>query len=381
MDKTVLNHYFLRSAVEYLAPAYNEIFTPSIDGSFDYRAFSDEVLKECLDPESGAIALSQRFPGRLFFGPFCDAGGSEDRARAIALLRATWEAHKKLQRLARLAFEGGEVPVWRPEVEQKLREGVLAIEGELRECEGLSLERGDGYLEAPEDALPACHLYHWSLEVSGPYSQWLRARVDGLEPLMGVMPAPRVLGMVVSRRLALSEDGQCLEMDVYGRQSLLPDWDAFLDAQDKGLPEDVTLSGYELLAGLTVLLDTVASLHLITSFMAVDFGQPCRSTAQDGLTDFWLRCYEDPRARGCNLGICEVCGHVFVGSSPKQRGHHDCMNRQRVMRSKARKFQRLVDDGMELEEAARAASISPSTAAVLLGQAGGEPRVLASPEG
>ncbi|MEE6146711.1 hypothetical protein VXJ25_01675 [Olsenella sp. YH-ols2223] len=64
-------------------------------------------------------------------------------------------------------------------------------------------------------------------------------------------------------------------------------------------------------------------------------------------------------------GTCEVCGRLFV-SAKKTRGHSDCMNRRRVMRSRAKQYAIRVEGGISPEDAARSLSISIAAAREML---------------
>lgn len=162
-------------------------------------------------------------------------------------------------------------------------------------------------------------------------------------------------------------DGQAaLRVDVYGTQSLSSDFEPWLTQYEKSLPEDTVLSGLELVAGLLHLADTLATLHLVTALPVVSHGQFLRTTADDNLTDLWLMCYDISSDADYCVGVCEVCQRLFVGTSKNKRGHRECMNRQRVARSRAKRFRTLVEDGMADDEASRAAGIASDTARAIL---------------
>ena len=175
------------------------------------------------------------------------------------------------------------------------------------------------------------------------------------------------LHMSSEMRLDETENGATLLIDVYGTQSLLSDFEPWLTQYEEDLPEDTILSGLELVAGFLHLADALATMHLVTALPVVSHGQFLRTTAGVNLTDLWLMCYDVSGDANYSIGVCEVCHRLFVGSNKNKHGRKECMNRQRVAKSRARRFKRLVDSGIAEEEASKIAGISSKKARAALG--------------
>ncbi len=77
-------------------------------------------------------------------------------------------------------------------------------------------------------------------------------------------------------------------------------------------------------------------------------------------------CYDPTENKRLYSGTCEVCGRLFASTKKKTRGHSDCMNRRRVMRSRAKQYAIRVEGGISPEDAARSSSISIAAARVML---------------
>lgn len=158
-----------------------------------------------------------------------------------------------------------------------------------------------------------------------------------------------------------------LRIDVYETQSLLSDFEPWLTQYEEDLSEDTVLSGLELVAGFLHLADALATMHLATTLHVISRWRFLRTTASDTLTDLWLMCFDISSDASYSLGVCEVRHRLFVGTNKSKRGHKECMNRQRVARSRARRFKKLVDGGIAEEEASKIAGISSKKARAALG--------------
>ena len=145
------------------------------------------------------------------------------------------------------------------------------------------------------------------------------------------------------------------------------DFEPWLTNYENDLHEDAVLSGLELIAGLLHLADALATLHLVTALSVISHGQFLRTTADDSLTDLWLMCYDIASDADYSIGVCEVCHRLFIGASKNKRGHNECMNRQRVARSRAKRFKALIETGMTDNEASKIAGIAPNKARTILG--------------
>lgn len=329
-------------------------------GPPDWTPLNAADAETCLDKDVLDTTLASLFPGSCFFGRLVGTCAVGEIRAAMSVLRTVRGIHEMLR--------GGGALLEEPDsVAMDLADRVEEM---VREEGSVALQRGSGYEEVDEDddstRIPACHIYHCEVPLSEQYSKWLRPRLDTTNALGGVILAQDVFFLKLSHQMRVENDGRLLVVDVYGIWSLLSDWDEWLEQYEKTIPDDVVLTGIELVAGLLHLADTLGTLHLASSVPQVSYGRLESASADDSLTDLWFMCYDDSEARGLVLGSCEVCGRLFVSTKKKTRGHSDCMNRQRVMRSRAKQYAIRVEGGMSPDDAAKSSSISISTARKML---------------
>lgn len=256
-------------------------------------------------------------------------------------------------------------------LEPEVYELVEAMEDVLKEETALCLERGEGYsdcLNGKGSILPTCGVWNLRVPLTEQYKKWLAPRVDMYNAMGRLINSERCFYLLYAFHCEVTDDrAPYLFMQVYATQSLQEENDAFIDAYE-GLSDAKPLNGYELYGGLIALADFLATLHLIGTMPVVVNGALASADGMDGLTDLWVRLYDDQEAGYAHTGLCEVCGKLFVSSNPRMQGHPDCMNRQRVTRSRARKYQAALDVGLSIPEASRMAGISPAKAEGLLGR-------------
>ena len=331
------------------------------DGIPYWDPLTVDDLKKCLDPGTPSGQLKSLFPGPCFFGPLAGPAGPEEMLSALSILKMTRELHEELK--------GYDSLFGMPDAEAS----TLAerAEGLVRRCGAATIVRGGGYTEQPkgELAIPQCHILTCSVDTTPAYAKWLGPRVESYRRLGTVFRADMTYYLHMSNEMRLEEedDGTRLCVDIYGTQSLQSNLEPCLTQYEEGLPEDAVLSGLELVAGLLHLADALATMHLVTALPVTSHGRFLRTTAGDSLTDLWLMCYDIPSDAGYSIGVCEVCHRLFVGSNKNKRGHRECMNRQRVAKSRARRFKKLVDSGVADEEASKIAGISATKARIVLG--------------
>lgn len=302
------------------------------------------------------------FPGICFLGPFLEPAGPDDVRAAMGVLRSVRNVHAMLDGLSSndLAIDSTAIAT------------ATRLESALT-TPWIKLSRGGGYTSElnAEDTIPACHIYHLTMSLPSNYLKWLETRILSYNSLSAIIPADLTFYLRVSDSTKLvAATETAVEMDVYGTQTLHPDYQEWLGNYEMSLADEDALSGLELIAGISHIVDTLASMHLLTSLPIIVDGRLERRTASDSLTDLWLGCYEMPSESNYVIGSCCVCGKLFVGTSKRKRGHAACMNRARVKRAKARKFAHLIADGITEQEASRQASISPDSARMILDDLG-----------
>lgn len=348
--------------MDYIPKAENRVAKSRRENGIPYwDPLTVDDLEKCLGPSTPPEQLGSLFPGPCFFGPLVGPAGPDDMLSALSVLRMTRELHGTLK--------GSDSLFGMPDAE------VMAFAGRVEELirgyEGAAVARGSGYDESPdgEPTIPRCHILAFKIGVPPVYAEWLRPRVESYRSLGSVFRAEPTYYLNMSNEVRLEEtnDGIRLLIDVHGTQSLLSDFEPWLTQYEEDLPEDTILSGLELVAGFLHLADVLATMHLMTALPVVSHGQFLRTTASDNLTDLWLMCYDVSGDANYSIGVCEVCHRLFVGSNKNKRGHKECMNRQRVAKSRARRFKKLVDGGIAEEEASKIAGISSKRARVALG--------------
>lgn len=348
--------------MDYIPKAENRVAKGKRKNGIPYwDPLTVDDLEKCLDPSTPPEQLGSLFPGPCFFGPLVGPADPDDMLSALSVLRMTRELHGALKGSdSLLGMPDAEVTVFAERVEEL-----------VRGYEGAAIARGGGYDESPEDepTIPRCHILAFKMEAPPVYAKWLRPRVESYRSLGSVFRAESTYYLNMSNEVRLEEtnDGIRLLIDVYGTQSLLSDFEPWLMQYEEDLPEGTILSGLELVAGLLHLADVLATMHLVTALPVVSHGRFLRTTASDNLTDLWLMCYDISSGANYSIGVCEVCHRLFVGSNKNKRGHKECMNRQRVAKSRARRFKRLVDGGVAEEEASKIAGISSKKARAALG--------------
>ncbi len=317
-------------------------------------------LENCFDSNTSPEQLESLFPGPCFFGRLVGSAGTGEMLSALSVLRMTRELHDSLK--------DSDLLIMAPDNEAVAF--AERIEELVRTFEGVTLMRGGGYLESSEGELtiPQCHIFTCKIDVPSIYAKWLKPRVESYRSIGTVFQAELTYYLHMSNnvRLEETESDAALCIDIYGKQSLLSDFEPWLTEYEGNLPEDIILSGLELVAGLLHLADVLATTHLITALPVITHGRFLRTTAGDNLTDLWLMCYDISSDANYSIGICEVCHQLFIGSNKNKRGHKECMNRQRVERSRARRFEKLVASGIVAEEASKIAGINSKKAWAIL---------------
>lgn len=348
-------------AVDYI-PKYENMVAKGRDehGVPYWDPLTADDLERCLDPNVTPEYLESLFPGPCFFGRLVGPSDAAAMTAALSVLRMTRELHG--------ALRGGSALFEKPDgFAVRLAEQIEQV---LRDYDAVTVTRGSGYPETPSDelAIPQCHIYSCSIAIPLVYANWLRPRVDSYQRLGAVFQAETTYYLLMSNMTRLEEvDGQIwLRIDVYGTQSLSSDFEPWLTYYESDLPDDTVLSGLELIAGLLHLADTLATLHLETALPVISHGHFLRTTADDSLTDLWLMSYDISSDADYSIGVCEVCNRLFIGTSKNKRGHKECMNRQRVARSRAKRFKALVETGMTDDEASRISGIAPDKARAIL---------------
>ena len=349
-------------AVDYI-PKYENMVAKGRDehGIPYWDPLTADDLERCLDPNVTSEFLESLFPGPCFFGRLVGPSDATAMIAALSVLRMTRELHAALRGGSALFKKPDRLAVRRAEY----------IEHVLRDYDVVTVTRGGGYPETSSDEpmIPHCHIYSCSIAVPPVYANWLRPRVDSYQRLGTVFQAETTYYLFMSNETRLEEqDGQTyLRIDTFGTQSLSYDFEPWLTNYENDLPEDTVLSGLELIAGLLHLADTLATLHLVTALPVITHGQFLRTTTDDSLTDLWLMCYDIASDADYSIGVCEVCHRLFIGASKNKRGHKECMNRQRVARSRAKRFKALIETGMTDNEASKIAGIAPNKARTILG--------------
>lgn len=330
------------------------------DGPPNWTPLNAADAKTCLDKNVQDNTIASLFPGPCFFGRLVGPCCVDDMRAATAVLRTVLGMHEMLRR--------GSVLLKEPD--SAAMDLAERIEAMVHEEGVVALRRGSGYEEVDEDddslRIPTCHIYHCEVPLPEQYAKWLRPRLDTMTALGGVMLAQDVFFLKMFHQMRTEDDGKLLVVDVYGTWSLLSDWDEWFEQYEKTIPDDVVLTGIELVAGLLHLADTLSSLHLASAVPQVSYGRLESASADDSLTDLWFMCYDPTENKQLFSGTCEVCGRLFVSTKRKTRGHSDCMNRRRVMRSRAKQYAIRVEGGVSPEDAAKSSSISIAAAREML---------------
>lgn len=334
-------------------------FPPTKSEPIRILPFTTHVLRECISPDASDETLIGYFPGRCFYGAFLDPASADEIRQSLDVLRAVRNAHELLKGGSKLIDE-------KDAVAENRASKILEL---LNEACGMNVQLGRGYCDElnPEESIPQCHILHCEMSMSSNYFRWAKARIEAYEGAAQLFRAESIYYLNVDNNIETEETafGGLVTIDVYGTISLLSDWDDWLDLHVQDLPSPGP-SGLETIAGLLHLADTLATIHLVTSVPIVNHCSLWRPTAGDSLTDFWLKMYDVSGSDDYVIGRCEVCDRLFVGTSKNKRGHKACLNRQRVKRSRARKYAKLIEAGVSPEEASKQASISAETAKTLL---------------
>ena len=250
---------------------------------------------------------------------------------------------------------------------------IESLNGLFKDDERIRISAGNGYKESSEteELFPQAHLVHFEMDLSMAYGEWLKPRVEMYNGLGSAAVADIQMFFTVVNHVELSADanGQKLVIDVYGRVRTMTTWSERLDYYSEELVGD-ELGSIEFFIGLSHLSDVMASIHLTTATGIVSSGNYTHAYSADVLTEIWYYAYADNGGKKLITGFCEVCHDLFITMNGAKRGHDACMNKQRVKRSKARKFAKLVEGGTEASRAAIMASISATTAMDILQQDG-----------
>lgn len=338
----------------------NNVARWSDDGPSDWTPLNAVDAEACLDKDATGDTLASLFPGPCFFGRLVGPCDLNEMRIAMSVLRTVLGMHEMLY--------GGSALLEEPDT--AAMDLAARIERMVHEEGSVQLSRGTGYEDIDEDddslRIPTCHIYRCEVPFSEQYAKWLRPRLDTMNALGSVMLAQDVFFLKLFHQMKVEDDGKLLVVDVYGTWSLLSDWDEWLEQYEKTVPDDIVLTGIELVAGLLHLADTLSTLHLASAVPQVSYGRLESASADDSLTDLWFMCYDPTENKRLYSGTCEVCGRLFVSSKKKTRGHSDCMNRRRVMRSRAKQYAIRVEGGISPEDAARSSSISIAAAREML---------------
>ena len=332
------------------------------NGMARWRPFTFHDLNVCFNEDTQFEQIAGMFPGHVFFGPFAADSDPYDIREAISILKTV----KNIHELLRDADNYLNVP------EEKLRDIVSVLENIIKDNKLITLKRGDGYKDdgdaTDEISVPECHIYNCEIKLSKPYEEWLRKRLSACTELGSMFRAEPMyyLNLLYCAKIKERNGSAVLAIDVYGHQSLLSDWDEWLKNYEENLPEDTVVSALECIAGLTILSDLLATVHLLSSLPVVVKGKMIRINADDCLTKLWYMCYDASESNDYKIGVCEVCHRLFIGKSKRKRGHSECMNKQRVQKSRAIKYKKLLDDGTNKDEASKLAGISVKKAESLL---------------
>lgn len=261
------------------------------------------------------------------------------------------------------------------EVEKIANEHLSEIRSVITEHTSFGIALGSGYDKKfnNEDSIPQCHILHAEIALQPVYRKWLEQRVAVYNAVASAMRSSKSFYLYMHNQTRLVEtDGlPRLEIDVFGTQTLDEGWDRWLDEYEATVEEDACVSALELVAGLRHLADVLATLHLSTAIPIVDKGMFGRFGSEDSLTDLWLKCYDCASDADYTIGSCEVCGRLYIGSHKRKRGHEACMNKQRVMRSRSKKFASLIMSGTSIPAASKKAGISAAKAVKILKDDGG----------
>ena len=252
------------------------------DGPPDWTPLNAADAETCLDKDVLDTTLASLFPGPCFFGRLVGPCCIDEMRTAMSVLRTVRGMHEMLR--------GGEALLGEPD--STAMDLANRIEKMVREEGSVALRRGSGYEEVDEDddppRIPTCHIYHCEVPLSEQYSKWLGPRLDTTNALGGVIPAQDVFFLKLFHEIRAEDDGRILVVDVYGVWSLLPDWDEWFEQYEKTIPDDIVLTGIELVVGLLHLADTLGTLHLASSVPQVSYGMLNSASADDSLTDLWF---------------------------------------------------------------------------------------------
>ena len=358
--------------MDYIPTAINRVLKGvDSDGLPRWRDLSAHDVKVLLDPEVADEIVEGYFPGCGFYGPLIGKADPDDMKGALEVLRAILELHAMLEgcdSLIELDPENWHLPTLHRvnEVERIATRHLEVIGAALTEQKRFNISIGTGYDEAfnNEDSIPQCHILRMEMPLPPMYGRWLSQRVAIYNAVACAMRSSQTFYLHMHNQVQLLvEDGvQRLRIDVYGTQTLDEGWDDWLEKYESSIEGEVEVSALEKVAGLRHLADVMATMHLSSAIPIVDQGAFGRFGAEDSLTDLWLRLYDPASDSDYSIGSCEVCGRLFIGSHKGKRGHDACMNRQRVVRSRTRKFAKLIESGMSQQEASRIAGIAAAKA-------------------
>lgn len=317
-------------------------------------------LKACLEESPDEQLVDKLFPGPLFFGPFINSASSAEKLFALSVLRLSLTMHSLLVG----SFSEPTIAD-----EPYFYEGSELIESYIREDMGFDLLRGEGYtsrLNQGDNTIPKCEIWSLSIPLSESYRAWLAPRVEACNALGKLINSMRFYHLLVGQHCEITgDDNPRLRIVIYASMSLQEKYDAFIEEYE-AQENKRALNGYELFAGLLGLADALATIHLCGAMPWVTAGILEGTSELDSLTDLWMKCYDKQESGFINTGSCEVCGRLYASGNLRMRGHAPCMNRQRVMHSRARKYKALLDSGVEKKEASKRAKISSEKAESIL---------------
>lgn len=323
--------------------------------------FMDACLQGDIDEIAGFIDEMHKGVFSGIFGPFIHGAGFDDAKQALSVLRTTVMLHLMLHTHCPKKSIYGDPDALRL---VEAAEALLGGQGVF------FLERGPGY---PLDNDPGgyesrfCKIYRCRIPLTPLYAKWLAPRIKTFASMGTLIEATPIFYLNMDQACVIEGvEEPVLTVEICASQSLNSRFEEFLYEYEKHLPEETNLAEYELYAGLLHLADIISSIHLLGAIPIVKDGWAARESTGDFLTHLWERVYVRDGERAIHAGVCEVCGGLFVSEKDKMRGHAACMNRQRVRRSRARKYKKALESGMTPKEASSMAKIASGTADAMI---------------
>lgn len=358
--------------MDYIPTAINKVVKgTNSNGMPRWRNLSLHDIKVLLSAKTSNELLEKYFPGYGFYGPLIGKANPDDMRNALEVLKATLELHAMLNgcdALVEMDHKNHNRPILHrvKNVENNAIKHLAKINSALTEYKHFTISLGSGYDNKlnNENSIPQCHILRVEIPLQPMYSKWLSQRVAIYNMVANTMRSSSTFYLHLHNQIQLVENsnGSKLRIDIFGTQILSEEWNKWLDEYELTVKENIEVSALEQIAGLRNLADVLASIHISSAIPTVDKGMFGRFGAEDSLTDLWLRFYDSGSNPDYSIGACEVCGRLFIGTHRGKRGHDACMNRQRVIRSRTRKFAKLIESGTNQQEASKIAGISVTLA-------------------